>query len=152
MSSSTQDLPGAALLAGRGSIRSGAADEAIGGVIPTLVVEPDGPEALADMLAWASRERRSVVIRGGGTKLGWGRVPEPIDLILSTRRLNRVLVHAHGDLTATFEGGAPLVDVNRELGRHRQFLALDAAFDGATVGGTIATNDSGSLRHRYGTP
>ena len=26
------------------------------------------------------------------------------------------------------------------------------SFDGATVGGTIATNDSGSLRHRHGTP
>src|SRR5712692_6428136 len=143
MSQSTQDLPGATLLAGRGSICRGAAGDAIGGVVPRLVVEPDTPEALAEMLAWSSRERRSVVIRGGGTKLEWGRAPEPIDLILSTRRLNRVLVHAHGDLTATFEGGAALADVNRQLGRHRQFLALDASFDGATVGGTIATNDSG---------
>src|SRR5437870_3852526 len=146
MSSPTQDLPGAALLAGRGSIRRGATDDAIGGVVPGLVVEPDTAEALAEMLAWSSRERRRVVIRGGGTKLGWGRAPEPIDLILSTRRLNRVLVHAHGDLTATVEAGTPIVDVNRQLAYHRQFLALDDRFDGATVGGAIATNDSGSLR------
>ncbi|MBI4886093.1 MAG: FAD-binding oxidoreductase, partial [Acidobacteria bacterium] len=34
---------------------------------------------------------------------------------------------------------------------HRQWLPLDAP-EGATIGGVIATNDSGPLRHRYGTP
>ena len=152
MAVTTDDLPGSTALAGRGSIRRGEAADAIDGVTPGLVVEPDTPEALADMLAWSTRERQSVVLRGGGTKLGWGRRPDPIDFILSTRRLNRVLAHAHGDLTATIEAGATLADVNRELGRHRQWLPLDTPFDGATIGGTIATNDSGSLRQRHGTP
>src|SRR5258707_312642 len=103
MFSSTQDLPGAAVLAGRGSIRRGGSTDAIAGVVPTLVIEPDGGEPLADMLAWASREGRTVVIRGGGTKLAWGNAPTPIDVVLGTSRLNRILAHAHGDLTATIE-------------------------------------------------
>jgi glycolate oxidase FAD binding subunit len=152
MSVTTDDLPGSAALAGRGSIRRAEAADGIEDVTPGLIVEPDTPQALADMLAWASRERRSVVLRGGGTKLAWGRRPDSIDLILSTARLNRVLAHAHGDLTATIEAGAALADANRELGRHRQWLPLDSPFDRATIGGTIATNDSGSLRQRYGTP
>ena len=36
---------------------------------------------------------------------------------------------------------------------HGQWLPLDPPFaDAATIGGILATNDSGPLRHRYGTP
>jgi glycolate oxidase FAD binding subunit len=43
--------------------------------------------------------------------------------------------------------------VNAALARHGQWLPLDPAFaDRATIGGLLATNDSGPLRHRYGTP
>jgi glycolate oxidase FAD binding subunit len=31
-------------------------------------------------------------------------------------------------------------------------LPIDSAFDAATIGGIVATNDSGPVRHRYGTP
>ncbi len=41
--------------------------------------------------------------------------------------------------------------MQRELARHNQRVALDPVFpDRATVGGVIATNDSGVLRRRYG--
>ena len=135
-----------------GGVREAGALDAIDGVQPRAVVEPDSPELLAELLACSSRERLSIVLRGGGTKLGWGRRPAGIDLVAGTRRLNRVLAHAYGDLTATVEAGATLGDVNRELARHRQWLPLDTAFDGSTVGGTIATNESGPVRHRHGTP
>ena len=73
--------------------------------------------------------------------------------MLDMRRLNRVLAHAHGDLTATVEAGATLRDVNDALSRLGQWLPLDPPFaDEATIGGILATNDSGPLRHRYGTP
>src|SRR4051812_10963877 len=124
----TGDLPGCSALAGRGSIRRGELADAIDEVVPRVVVEPDTPEAFADMLGWATRDQQRVVLRGGGTKLAWGRRPEPIGVVLSTRRLNRVLAHAHGDLTATIQAGATLAEVNRELGRHRQWLPLDTPF------------------------
>src|SRR5499427_9566622 len=69
------------------------------------------------------------------------------------RGLRRVLAHEHGDMTATVEAGATLRDVNRALARHGQWLPLDPPrADRATIGGILATNDSGPLRHRYGTP
>jgi len=116
------------------------------------VVEPRTAEETAALLAWASRERLTVVFRGGGTKLGWGRVPTAVDLLVSLRGLNRVLAHEHADLTATVEAGATLEEFNASLGRHRQWLPVDPAGDEATVGGAVATNDTGPLRHRYGTP
>jgi glycolate oxidase FAD binding subunit len=134
------------------SIREGNAADAIDGVIPRQVVEPaNGPE-LAATLHTASRDRQITVLRGGGTKLGWGRTPSSLDLIVSTAKLNTLLVHRHGDLTATVHAGVTLSQLNRELSRHGQWLPIDSAFDPATIGGIVATNDSGPLRHRYGTP
>ena len=136
---------------GSASIRPGEASDAIDGVLPRSVAEPESAEALAAMLAWASREGASVVLRGRGTRLGCGRTPRSIDIVVSMRRLHRVLAHSHGDLTATIEAGATIGDVNRELARHRQWLPIDVSDDDATIGGAIATNDSGPLRHRHGT-
>jgi glycolate oxidase FAD binding subunit len=117
------------------------------------VVEPDTAEGLAAALKRASDARQSIVIRGAGTKRDWGRPPQRIDAFLGTRRLNRVLAHQHGDLTATIEAGATLREVNDALARHGQCLPLDPAFsDRATIGGILATNDSGPLRHRFGAP
>jgi glycolate dehydrogenase FAD-binding subunit len=139
-------------IAGRGTARSGDVSDAVEGVLPKFVVEPHSAEALAAVLGWSSKEGLSVVLRGNGTKLEWGRRVSGIDLVLSTRCLNRVVAHQHGDLTATIEAGATLADVGRDLARHGQWLPLAGSFAQATVGGTVATNDSGPLRHRHGTP
>jgi glycolate dehydrogenase FAD-binding subunit len=124
----------------------------IDGVMPRDMVEPASAEEVAAVLAAASNERTSVVIRGGGTKMGWGRKPSSVDLVLSTKRLNAVVAHEHADLTATLQAGARVDEVNRILARHGQCLPIESAFDESTIGGAIATNDSGPLRHRYGTP
>jgi glycolate oxidase FAD binding subunit len=63
-----------------------------------------------------------------------------------------VLSHASADLTATVEAGATVDDVNATLARHRQWLPIDPSREGATIGGAVAANDTGPLRHRYGTP
>jgi glycolate oxidase FAD binding subunit len=132
--------------------RAGKDADRIDGVRPAEVVEPATPEEAAALLASASQNRTSVVFRGGGTKLGWGRVPAKVDLLVSTRGLNRVLAHEHADMTATVEAGATLDELNAELARHGQWLPIDGAGEATTVGGAIATNDSGPLRHRFGTP
>jgi glycolate oxidase FAD binding subunit len=112
----------------------------------------DGAEA-AEALGGAVRDGRRVVVRGGGTKADWMAPHTGADVTLSTVRMNRLLAHRDGDLTATIEAGARLADVNRELARHGQWIALDPAWCAhATIGGIVATNDAGPRRHRYGTP
>jgi glycolate oxidase FAD binding subunit len=119
--------------------------------VPTL--EPSTADELASALRGADDARQVVMLRGAGTKIDWGRPPARVDAILSTRRLNRLVSHQHGDLTATVEAGATLRDLNESLARYGQWLPLDPPFaDRATIGGLLATNDSGPLRHRFGTP
>jgi glycolate dehydrogenase FAD-binding subunit len=117
------------------------------------VLRPGTGAEVAAALKQASDARQSLVIRGAGTKEGYGRIAARIDLILDMQRLNRILAHEHGDMTATIEAGASLRHVNVALALHGQMLPLDPPFaDRATIGGLLATNDSGPLRHRYGTP
>src|SRR6185295_11544977 len=53
---------------------------------------------------------------------------------------------------AILPAGASLAHVNEVLGREGQWLPLDPPLsDRATIGGIVATNDSGPRRHRYGT-
>ena len=64
-----------------------------------------------------------------------------------------MIEHRQGDLTATVQAGARLSAVNATLAQHGQWLPLDPPSSArATIGGVIATNDSGPRRHRHGAP
>lgn len=71
------------------------------------------------------------------------------DTVLSTRRLDRVLEHEPGDLTAIVEAGIRLSALQERLAAHGQMLALDPPGD-PTVGACLAGDLSGPRRHRYG--
>ena len=102
------------------------------------VSEPASVREAAAVLAGAAADGARVSIgREGG------------DVVLSTRRLGRVLEHQAGDLTCTVEAGVRLSALNRRLARHGQMLALDPPGD-PTVGACIAGALSGPRSHRYG--
>jgi glycolate oxidase FAD binding subunit len=71
------------------------------------------------------------------------------DVVLSTARLNRVLEHEPGDLTAIVESGLRLSELQAVLLPHGQMLALDPPGD-PTIGACLAGDLSGPRRHRYG--
>ena len=151
---STEALVGQATSqSGDGTVRPGSDHDVIDGVRPRVVAQPRTAETLAATLGWASREQLSVLVRGGGTKLEWGGVAQACDVLLSTAALDAVVEHRHGDLTATIQAGARLATVNAALAEHGQWLPLDPPRpERATIGGVVATNDSGPRRHRHGAP
>jgi glycolate oxidase FAD binding subunit len=115
---------------------------------------PETFEEAAAALAAATAEGRRVRIVGAGTKLGWGHPEVPADAELHTGGLNQILEHNAGDLTASLEAGVPLAAAQRTFASAGQMLALDPPLSesGPTIGGVVATGDSGPLRHRYGAP
>jgi glycolate oxidase FAD binding subunit len=65
--------------------------------------------------------------------------------------MDKVIEHPWQDMTVTVQAGCTISTLQRKLAEHGQRLALDALWpDEATVGGVIATNDSGALRVRFG--
>ncbi|HEX2665334.1 MAG TPA: FAD-binding oxidoreductase [Candidatus Acidoferrum sp.] len=132
-------------------IRAASPADALCGVQPQFLLEPATEEQLATALRLADESKLAVIPSGGGTKLGWGNAASRADLMLSTRRLNRILEHAWADLTVTVEAGCTIETLQQTLARHGQRLALDPLWPGkATVGGILSTNDSGALRLRFG--
>lgn len=122
------------------------------GRTPDAAVFPGSVDEVSALLALASEEKVAVTPWGGGTKMAIGAPPTDIGLVLGLRRLNRLLEHEPGDLTATVEAGMPLGALQAELSRRGQWLSLDPGFrDRATLGGILATNASGPRRHLYGT-
>ena len=110
-------------------------------------------DALAKRIRGHGTAGRAVRPVGGGTKLAWGG-PGPEGAVdLETSGLDEVLEHNVGDFTAVLGAGVRLADAQAMFAAENQMLALDpplGAADGATVGGMIATADSGPLRHRFG--
>jgi glycolate oxidase FAD binding subunit len=102
----------------------------------------------------AARLRASegpIRITGAGTKAHWGNATNGA-ASLSTLGLDKIVEHNVGDLTAVIQAGVPLSRVREEFAQDGQMLALDPPGDDATIGGIVATGDSGPLRHRYGAP
>ncbi|MBE9098903.1 FAD-binding oxidoreductase [Vacuolonema iberomarrocanum] len=121
------------------------------GTLPEYMICPDSQEALAEVVAWAHRDGISLLPCGSGSKLDWGKLTEGIQVILSTERLNRLVEHATGDMVVIAEAGLPFADLQAALAPTNQFLSLDPAYpERATLGGIVATADSGALRQRYG--
>ncbi|KAM3100646.1 FAD-binding oxidoreductase [Phormidesmis sp. 146-12] len=129
--------------------RSSLSQAAPGSTI-AYVVYPHNSTELAAVITCAAENGWRVLPCGGGSKLGWGGLVQGVNLVVSTQRLNRVIDHAIGDLTVTAEAGLCFSDLQTVLAKAGQFLAIDPSYpDRATLGGIIATADTGSLRHRY---
>ncbi len=132
-------------------LRAAGAGDGVAGVQPQMVFEPDSETELAAALRCADVAGFGVVPRGGGTKAGWGNPPVRTDLVISTARLNRVIEHAWEDLTVSVEAGCTIQNLQNVLAEHGQRIAVDPLWPKrATVGGILSTNDSGSVRIRYG--
>jgi glycolate oxidase FAD binding subunit len=105
------------------------------------------------VLAQAAGRGAAVRFVGGGTKLGWGSVTSRPTALISTRGLRSIREHNAGDLTAVVDAGVTLAELQAEVAGAGQMLALDPPLGeggAATLGGVVATGDSGPLRHRYG--
>ncbi|MEH1937389.1 MAG: FAD-binding oxidoreductase [Nostoc sp.] len=118
---------------------------------PSCIVYPRTQQQLAAVIATAHSHNWRVLPCGSSSKLSWGGLAKGVDVVISTERINQLIEHAVGDFTVTVEAGMKFSDLQALLAKSRQFLAIDpTAPESATIGGIVATGDTGSLRQRYG--
>ena len=114
------------------------------------ILSPNKVEEISAIARYANANKLAIEITGAGTKRTWGN-PVTADLLLDTTHFTGVLSHSWQDLTATVAAGTPWSAMQQVLAHHNQQVALDPLWpETATVGGIIATNDSGALRLKYG--
>jgi glycolate oxidase FAD binding subunit len=114
------------------------------------ILSPKKVEEISAIARYANQNSLAIEITGAGTKRSWGN-PVIADLLLDTTHLTGVLSHSWQDLTATVAAGTPWSAMQQVLAQHNQQVALDPLWpETATIGGIIATNDSGPMRLKYG--
>ena len=120
---------------------------AIDGVAPANVLTPTSPVGLSQALNDCSRDGLAVSPLGGRTRVTIGGAPTRYDLALDMTGLDGLVAHDPGDLTATVQAGITISELQSELAKHGQFLAIAPPVpDRATIGGTLAVGTSGPLR------
>lgn len=114
-------------------------------------VYPQTQAELAEVVAYAYQNQWKILPCGSTTKINWGGLAQDVQIVTSTERIHQLIEHAVGDLTVTAEAGIRFADLQTTLATAGQFLALDPTTpESATLGGIVATADTGSLRQRYG--
>jgi len=124
----------------------------IEGRTPEVAVFPGSGEDVAAVVQQAAAAGLPIMPWGGGTAAAVGATSARAGLVLGLKRLDRLVEHEPGDLTATVEAGMTFDALQSALRARGQWLSLDPPDgDRATVGGVIAADASGPRRHLYGT-
>jgi len=92
-------------------VRPAGDDDTIGGRQARYVGAPASTEEASALLRAAAALRLTVVPRGAGRLQHWGNPPDSCDLIVDTRRLNRIVEHRAADLTVTVQAGVRVRDL-----------------------------------------
>jgi glycolate oxidase FAD binding subunit len=109
--------------------------------------EPRSIAEAAELLPGIGRVR----FEGGGTEAQLGGPGEPVDCVVRTRGLSRIVEYQPSDMVMVVEAGVTLAQVQQAAGKERQRLALDPPLpERATIGGIVASGAFGPRRARYG--
>lgn len=126
--------------------------DAVAGRRASFVAVPSTTDAVAALLRLAEQRNMATLPRGSGSKIDWGAPPPGVDLLIDTGRLNGMWGHEPGEPVAEVATGTKVSALQAALALRGQRLAVDPPSRNATVGGMLAVNESGPLRHRFGPP
>ena len=121
---------------------------AIEGISPRVVLQPENAEEISAILRVCNEQQWTVVPFGSGTHQEVGRVPEAVDVVLSTEKLNKVEAYDPGDLTISLEAGVRVANAVAACTEYQQLLPIEG--EGGTIGGALALAQSGPLRVGFG--
>ncbi|MDO9441253.1 MAG: glycolate oxidase subunit GlcE [Beijerinckiaceae bacterium] len=121
------------------------------------IYEPASEQEACDMIRASRDARRSLEIRGGGTRSGLGR-PVEAGAVISTRRLAGITLYEPAELVVSARAGTPLAVVEATLAEKGQMLPFEPADYRAlygsrgepTIGAVAACNLSGPRRVQVG--
>jgi FAD/FMN-containing dehydrogenase len=116
-----------------------------------LLLKPASAAELSALLAICHETGTALVPQGGNTALVGGQIPFHGEVLVSTKRLNKVrLVDRHAPALVV-EAGVTLAGVQQAAHDAGLFFPLSLASEGScTIGGNISTNAGGTHVIRYG--
>jgi FAD/FMN-containing dehydrogenase len=116
-----------------------------------LLLKPDSAAAVSALLRICHETGTPVVPQGGNTGLVGGQIPFHGEVLLSTRRLNRIRALDPEGMTLIAEAGVTLSEIQRAADAAGLLFPLSMASEGScSIGGNVSTNAGGTHVIRYG--
>ena len=113
------------------------------------VVYPENTDEIISTIKRANAEKLKVTVCGNKTGLAGGSVPSG-GIVLSTEKLNKILEINKKEKFAVVEPGVLLSNFLAELKPKKLYYPPDPTELNCFLGGTVATNASGSKTFKYG--
>ena len=122
-------------------------------VVPGLVVRPTRTDQLGPLIQKCYEEGIPITIRGSGTNLSGGTIPDSTDaVIILTNSLDRILEINEEEMYAVVEPGVITCDLAAAVAARGLFYPPDpGSMSVSTMGGNIAENSGGLRGLKYGT-
>jgi glycolate oxidase len=119
---------------------------------PEVVVKPDTPQKISQLLILCSQHLIPVTPRGGGTGLSGGSLPVMGGLVIAMERFNKITNIDDQSLQATVEPGVITEDFMNSVAEHGLFYPIDPASKGSCfMGGNVSHGSGGPRVVKYGT-
>ena len=116
-----------------------------------LLLKPSTTAQVSAVLGICQETDTKLVTQGGNTGLVGGQIPLHGEVLLSTKRLNRIRHLDERGMTLTVEAGVTLAEVQHTADDKGMLFPLSLASEGScTIGGNVATNAGGTHVLRYG--
>ena len=121
----------------------------LGGGYAEKVVIPENAAELASFIKEANSKKIPVTISGGGTGTAGSRIPFG-GVVLSMERFNKILEISADKMSAAVQAGVLVEELKEAAEGRGMFYTSHPTEKTAWVGGTVATNASGSRSFKYG--
>jgi len=124
----------------------------VAGVKLATTLRPADGERLAAALRLLDEAGAAALVRGRGTRLGFGNAPRRADLLLETTRLAGIDVLDADEGVAHAAAGTPLAELHAAAREAGWELPIEAPSPDATLGGALASAAAGPRVLRHGPP
>lgn len=119
--------------------------------VPALAVRPQAVEQLGQVVSLCNRENLALTVRGSGTNLSGGTIPQTDGVVLLTSALNRILEINQADMYAVVEPGVITAQLFNAAMAKGLFYPPDPGSQAvSTLGGNVAENSGGLRGLKYG--
>ncbi len=119
---------------------------------PQVVVKPQNPQQVSELLKLANQHNIPVTPRGGGTGLSGGALPVCGGLLIAMEKFNKIIEIDERNLQATVEPGV-ITEVFMDAAAEKGLLyPVDPASKGSCfIGGNVSHGSGGPRVVKYGT-
>ncbi len=120
-------------------------------VMPAAAVMPEKTDQLGEIIALCRKYRIPLTVRGSGTNLSGGTIPEASGIVVLTGRLNKIIEINAEDMYTVVEPGVVTAILAAEVEKQGLFYPPDpGSMAVSTLGGNVAENAGGLRGLKYG--